>query len=82
MNKFIYMAFGVVVLLYACQHESLLTNEDTLRHAIASTATSASLDEYIMPDGKDLSKIPNQDVKNLLTADKVALGKMLFLNRA
>ena len=78
MNKFFYIIFGMAILLYACQHESILTHEDTLRRAIALTATSESLDEYILPDGKDLSKIPNQDVKNPLTADKVALGKMLF----
>lgn len=78
MNKFLYIAFGMAIFLFACQHESLLTNEDTLRNAIAATATSGSLDEYILPDGKDLSKIPNQDVKNLLNADKVTLGKMLF----
>ena len=78
MNKFIYIIFGTIVLFFACQHESLLTNDDTLKYKIAATATSTRIDEYIMPDGKDLSKIPNQDAKNPLNVDKVTLGKMLF----
>ncbi len=78
MNKFLYIFFALLVFLYACKHDSLLTNESELRLKIAASANSGSIEEYIIPDGKDLSKIPNQDPKNLLTADKVALGKMLF----
>jgi cytochrome c peroxidase len=35
-----------------------------------------------LPSGDDLSKIPNQDVKNPLTKEKVSLGKMLFFEPA
>ena len=78
MNKFVCIVFVSIILLYACQHESLIIKNETLKGIIEATATSKSIDEYLLPDGKDLAKIPNQDAKNLLNADKVALGKMLF----
>ncbi|MBL7818682.1 MAG: hypothetical protein JNL70_27020 [Saprospiraceae bacterium] len=78
MNKFFYILLGMSFLIFACQHDTLVTDEGALSRAIAATATTGSLNEYIIPDGKDLTQIPNQDPKNLLNADKVALGKMLF----
>jgi cytochrome c peroxidase len=78
MNKLIYMLFAALVFVYACQHQNPFDSEYALQSIIAKTATSGDFKEYVLPDGKDLSAIPNQDPKNRLNAEKVALGKMLF----
>ncbi len=48
-----------------------------LKEAIRVKAPNDSLEFYILPDGKDLSQIP-QDPKNPLSDVKVELGKQLF----
>ena len=78
MNKLIYILFASICMMYACTHQDFITNDEELINAIAKTATSSNINEYIMPDGTNLSTIPNQDKKNLLNPEKVALGKMLF----
>jgi cytochrome c peroxidase len=72
------MLFAVVVLVYACQHQNPFSEDYELKSIVSKTATSGDISEYLLPDGKDLNAIPNQDVKNKLNAEKVALGKMLF----
>ena len=57
MNKFVCIVFVSIILLYACQHESLIIKNETLKGIIEATATSKSIDEYLLPDGKDLAKI-------------------------
>lgn len=75
MNKIIYLLFISMCIIYSCTHEDFITNDEELIHAISKTG---DIEDYIMPDGNDLSAIPNQDKKNPLTPEKVALGKMLF----
>ncbi len=74
------MVFGLLAAYWvlACtpQRDSALDKE--LTENIQSASTSGDIAEYVLPDGNDLSKLPNQDVKNPVTAEKVALGKMLF----
>jgi cytochrome c peroxidase len=48
-----------------------------LKQAISITAATGSYTYFILPDGSDLSKIP-QDPKNPLTEAKVQLGNFLF----
>lgn len=66
----------VTSFLYSCFTEG--DNLDTdLRFAINTAENSRGLTSFILPDSKSLKSIP-QDPKNPLTAEKVALGKMLF----
>ncbi len=53
------------------------TVDDDLRFAINTAQNSGGLGEYRMPLSNQLQRIP-QDLNNPLTADKVALGQMLF----
>lgn len=78
MNKLKYLVFLGVCIVYACTHQDFITDDSELINVIAKTASSGNINEYILPDGINLSAIPNQDKKNLLNAEKVALGKMLF----
>jgi cytochrome c peroxidase len=77
---FISIAFFGIFLFYACSHEvdDFAANDEQLRAVIAKSATTGNINEYLLPDGKNLAEIPNQDKKNLLNPDKIALGKMLF----
>jgi cytochrome c peroxidase len=43
-----------------------------------ATSKTGSYTGYILPESDDFANIPNQDIKNPITAAKVALGKMLF----
>ncbi len=62
----------------SCQQDKLPSFlDDQLEAKLASHAPNNSLDHYILPESDDFSNIP-QDPNNPLTAEKVALGKMLF----
>ncbi len=50
----------------------------TLEKALNGTSSTGSYEGYIMPASDDYAALPNQDVKNPITAAKIALGKMLF----
>ena len=78
MNKLLYLLFSCICVLYACDHQDFMADDTELTFAITKTTNSGNISEYIMPDGLNLTAIPNQDKKNPITADKVALGKMLF----
>lgn len=75
MNKFIYMLFISICVVYSCTHQDFMADDIELTYAIAKTG---NINNYIQPDGIDLNAIPNQDKKNPLTPEKIALGKMLF----
>ena len=75
MNKFIYILFISICVVYSCTHQDFMADDIELTYAIAKTG---NINEYIQPDGIDLTAIPNQDKKNPLTPEKIALGKMLF----
>lgn len=49
-----------------------------LKAAISKLSETGNFDYYIMPESDDFANIPNQDPQNPLTAEKVALGKLLF----
>lgn len=67
-----------VILFYACSSDNLSAPiEYDLKKTLNATSPTGSYTDYILPDGNDLSKIP-QDPKNPLTIEKIELGKMLF----
>lgn len=67
------------VIMIACHYESYVSELDLqLESAINSQSPTKSSDFFILPESTDYSNIPNQDPKNPITSEKVALGKMLF----
>ena len=71
---------GVFLIFMACSKDQMLTTSELdqqLKSTIQSVAADRTLDYFILPDGTDLSEIP-QDPMNPLTEEKVALGKFLF----
>ena len=50
---------------------------DNLLTLLDSTSTIGSYEEYILPDSDDFDNIP-QDPSNPITAEKVALGKLVY----
>ncbi|HMB93677.1 MAG TPA: cytochrome c peroxidase [Rhodothermales bacterium] len=51
--------------------------DDELHDQLQEAADGAGIDFFLLPASEDFSRIP-QDPNNPLTADKVALGKVLF----
>ncbi len=58
-----------------------LSASESLRQAIVNNAGYASVDDLILPDSTDYAAIP-QDVNNPLSAEKVALGQLIFHDTA
>lgn len=78
MKKLYVLAFIMMVVGYACTYESLGTPEDVeLQKMIRSRSKTGSTDYFILPESDDYANIPHS-AANPLTANKVALGKLLF----
>jgi len=69
---------GIFVFLVSCQHDYVTDLDKELTSSLNINSKTGSYDAYIMPSSSDYASLPNQDVKNPITAEKVALGKMLF----
>lgn len=68
--------FSIGVIAWACTPEPQ-DLDVLLEERLASTSTTNSIAGYLLPDSEDLSAIP-QDPNNPLTAEKVALGQLLY----
>ncbi len=76
MKKLIIFTLFLVAFVFACTHESLVSNNDIeLRKLIGITS------DYILPGSEEFDKIPQSD-KNPLTKEKIDLGKFLFFDPA
>ncbi|MFN8347960.1 MAG: cytochrome c peroxidase [Spirosomataceae bacterium] len=67
-------------LFWSCgsNKEAVETSGDQqLRQALSTASAGKGLPYYLLPESTDFQNIP-QDPRNPLTADKVALGKLLF----
>jgi cytochrome c peroxidase len=62
----------------SCVHEPDFNFDKLLEEQLNIRSATGSYEGYIMPDGFDLTALPNQDAKNPVTKAKVELGKMLF----
>ncbi len=69
---------GIVLFLASCEHEYVTNLDKELISSLNLNSKTGSYTGYIMPSSSDYASLPNQDVKNPITAEKVALGKMLF----
>jgi cytochrome c peroxidase len=75
---FTFLFLSGLLYLLACQHEIEVDLDKSLKETLNATSLQGSFESYIMPSGDDYSLLPNQDSKNPITSEKVALGKMLF----
>ena len=72
------VVISLVVMFQACSSDTLSSPvEYDLKQALNAASLTGSFEGYILPDGHNLSEIP-QDPKNPLTPEKIQLGKMLF----
>lgn len=75
-KKLRWVLLGFSCLLGACMFDAIYgTLDDQLRQAIGNTS------RYILPESEDFARIPQSPV-NPITAEKVALGKLLFFEPA
>jgi cytochrome c peroxidase len=74
--KRIYFIFAAIIaVVFACTRKGISNLDYALDRIIADR------DQYILPDGHDLSKIP-QSAANPLTLEKIKLGNLLFFEPA
>lgn len=76
--------FLLLITIFACSKDVIDEQEDkdlNLKRLISNVSPTANYDFYILPDGNDLSEVP-QDIRNPLTTEKVALGRLLFYETA
>lgn len=75
---FTFLLLSGLLYILACQHEIEVDLDKALKETLNATSLQGSYESYIMPSSNDYASLPNQDSKNPLTPEKVALGKMLF----
>jgi cytochrome c peroxidase len=76
-----WIIFGTIASMayfMACKQTEVTDLDKQLEDAMTQASETGSIEHFIMPSGVNLDEIPNQDPRNLATAAKVALGKMLF----
>jgi len=69
---------GSIVFYLGCTHDYIEDLDRDLTVSLNTNSKTGSYTGYIMPSSTDYASLPNQDPKNPVTAEKVALGKMLF----
>ncbi len=62
----------------ACGHDNEAALDTQLLDLLDNRSSTGSYSGYAMPESSDYAALPNQDVKNPVTAAKVELGRMLF----
>lgn len=81
MKRSLYVLLGIAATIYllSCIHEPQDAPLDlTLESTLDQYSQTGDYSWYQMPESDDYANIPNQDPKNLITKEKVELGKMLF----
>lgn len=77
----IYIVISLVVFItLSCTKDikpAFIELDTQLKRLVQISSPTKKLDFYVLPDGSDLSALP-QDEKNPLTEDKVTLGKLMF----
>jgi cytochrome c peroxidase len=83
MRTFLLVLIVILTLSSCSKNEGpIIVEEDpidqTLKSAITKASKTGDLAYYIMPESDDYAALPHQDPNNPITAEKVALGKLLF----
>ncbi len=71
-------SFLLAIMLASCKHKATISLDDQLTVALNDLSKTGSKSYFIFPASDDYSAIPNQDPNNPITAEKVALGKLLY----
>ena len=62
----------------SCVHEPVNLLDDSLEALLNQRSVTGYFDHFILPESDNYAALPNQDVKNPVTAAKVELGRLLF----
>ena len=77
-NTLTFCLIASFIMWMGCWHEPFESSDLSLQLLISKKSPTSSDSYFVMPESDDFSKIPNQDSKNTVNADKALLGKMLF----
>ncbi len=77
-SMLIVLMLSAAVLYIGCTHEYVTDLDLDLTNSLNLNSKTGSYQGYIMPSSTDYASLPNQDIKNPVTPEKVALGKLLF----
>ncbi len=72
------LILSAAIFYLGCTHDYVADLDLDLTNSLNTNSKTGSYQGYIMPSSTDYASLPNQDPKNPVTAEKVALGKMLF----
>ena len=75
---------ALILILSSCSKDQMVPasqRDATLKTMVRNAANTGSLDYWLLPKSNNLAAIP-QDPQNVLTDEKVALGKLLFYETA
>jgi cytochrome c peroxidase len=79
MKKFTFFLLLVATVYFlSCEKSVDVSLDEALKTIITERSPTNSPDFYILPESNDFANLPNQDVKNPVTAAKVELGRLLF----
>jgi cytochrome c peroxidase len=76
-TRFWYLAGLILLALSACQPEESHDLDEQLSQLLREAAPTSGKAAFILPQSNDLASIP-QDPQNPLTAEKIALGRLLY----
>lgn len=71
------LTLPVLLSQIGCQQETLNALDEQLIQQMEISSYGAGVEYYLLPDSDDFGNIP-QDPNNILTADKVELGKFIY----
>ncbi len=74
----IFLLLALTGYFLSCTHDADFNFDRLLEDQLNDRSATGTYLGYIMPDGTDLSLLPNQGEKNPVTQAKVELGRMLF----
>ena len=68
----------IVGFVFSCTQDKLSFLDEELLSSISRSAPNRDATYYIMPESVDYAALPNQDINNPITEEKVQLGRLLF----
>lgn len=80
MKKYYLIITAIILVTISCTKDtmpSFIEIDTQLRRIIGANSPDNTVDFYILPEEDEIEQIP-QDPKNVLTKEKIALGKMMF----
>ncbi len=77
MKRIIFVT-ALLIIVGACSKNEELDLDTELKTLLASKAITGDSDYFIMPESHEYDKLPNQDPANVITKEKIELGKLLF----